>query len=72
VAEGQVAQPAGQDLLNRLQQLKFGPKPQKIQKQYQQLVQAYDQHQSQGQITGPAATSLRRDLRALGAALGAT
>jgi hypothetical protein len=35
-----------------------------------QLVQAYDQRQSQGQITGPAAASLRRDLSALGAALG--
>jgi serine/threonine-protein kinase len=75
VADGQVAQPAGQDLFNHLQQLLFdapGHNPQQIQQQYQQLVQAYDQHQSQGQITGPAAASLRRDLSALGAALGAT
>ena len=75
VADGQVAQPAGQDLLNHLQHLMFGPSgrnPQQIQQQYQQLVQAYDQHKSQGQINGPAAASLRRDLRALGAALGAT
>jgi serine/threonine-protein kinase len=78
MADGRVAQPTAQDLFNHfnhLQQLQLGAsgdKPQKIQKQYQQLVQAHDQHQSQGQITGPAAASLRRDLSALGAALGAT
>jgi serine/threonine-protein kinase len=75
VADGQVAQPAGQDLFNHLQQLLFGRRGQnlqQIQQQYQQLVRAYDQHQSQGQITGPAAASLRRDLRALGVTLGAT
>ena len=52
---------AGQDLFNHLQQLLFGPpgqNTQQIQQQYQQLIQAYDQHQSQGQITGrpPAAS----------------
>jgi serine/threonine-protein kinase len=75
VADGQVAQPAGQDLFNHLQQLLFGPpgqNPRQVQQQYQQLVQSYDQHQSQGQITGPAAASLRSGLSALGAALGAT
>ena len=74
VAGGQVTPPAGQDLFSHLQQLLFGPpgqKPQQIQQQYQQLVQAYDQHQSQGQITGPAITRLRHALQALGAALGA-
>ena len=74
VADGQVAQPAGQDLFNHLQQLLFGPpgqNTQQLQQQYQQLVQAYDQHQSQGQITGPAAARLRHALQTLGTALGA-
>ena len=74
VADGQVAQPAGQDLFSHLQQLLFGPPGQNAQQaaqQYAQLVQAYDQHRSQGQITGPAAARLRHALDALGAALGA-
>jgi hypothetical protein len=75
VADGQVTPQAGQDLFNHLQQLLFAPpggNAQQIQQQYQQLVQAYDQHQSQGQIiTGPAATRLRPALAALGTALGA-
>ena len=73
VADGQVAQPAGQDLFNHLQQLLFGPpgqNTQQLQQQYQQLIQAYDQHQSRGQITGPAASRLRHALQALGTALG--
>ncbi len=73
VADGQVAQPAGQDLFSQLQQLLFGPPGQnagQLQQQYQRLIQAYDQHQSQGQITGPAATRLRHALQTLGAALG--
>ena len=73
VAGGQVTQQAGQDLFGHLQQLLFGPagqNTQQIQQQYQQLVQAYDQHQSQGQITGPAAARLRHAVQALGAALG--
>ena len=74
VADGQVTQQAGQDVFGHLQQLLFGPpgqNPQQIQQQYQQLVQAYDQHQAQGQITGPAVARLRQALQALGAALGA-
>ncbi|MGO8890397.1 MAG: protein kinase domain-containing protein [Streptosporangiaceae bacterium] len=74
VADGQVTPQAGQDLFNHLQQLLFGPpgqNTQQIQQQYQQLIQAYDQHQSQGQITGPAASRLRHALQALGIALGA-
>jgi hypothetical protein len=70
VADGQVAPPAGQDLYNHLRQLLFGPPgqdPQQIQQQYAQLLQSYDQHQSQGQITGHAAIALRD----LGAAVGA-
>jgi hypothetical protein len=73
VAGGQMTSQAGQDLFGHLQQLLFGPpgqNAQQIQQQYQQLVQAYDQHQSQGQITGPAAARLRHALQALGAALG--
>jgi len=74
VADGQVIPQAGQDLFNHLQQLLFGPpgqNTQQIQQQYQQLIQAYDQHQAQGQITGPAASRLRHALQALGTALGA-
>jgi len=73
VADGQVTPQAGQDLFNHLQQLLFGPpgqNTQQIQQQYQQLIQAYDQHQSQGQITGPGASRLRHALQALGIALG--
>jgi hypothetical protein len=74
VAAGQVTPQAGQDLFSHLQQLLFGPpgqNAQQIQQQYQQLAQTYDQHQLQGQITGPAAARLRHALQALGAALGA-
>jgi serine/threonine-protein kinase len=74
VADGEVTQQAGQDLFSHLQQLLFGPPgqdAQQIQQQYQQLVQSYDQHQSQGQITGPAAARLHQALQTLGAALGA-
>jgi serine/threonine-protein kinase len=74
VAGGQVTQQAGQDLFNHLAQLLFGPPgqdPQQVGQQYAQLVQSYDQHQAQGQITGPAAATLRHALDALGAAVGA-
>jgi serine/threonine-protein kinase len=74
VADGQVTQQAGQDLFNRLAQLLFGPPgqdPQQAGQQYAQLIQSYDQHQAQGQITGPAAATLRHALDALGAAIGA-
>jgi eukaryotic-like serine/threonine-protein kinase len=75
VTRGQVAPPAGQDLYNHLQHLLFGPPdqtPQQIQEQYAQLLQSYDQHRQQGQITGHAATALRSALRALAAAIGAS
>ena len=42
-----------------------------IQQQYAQLLQSYDQHQSQGQITGHAAITVRHALHTLGAAVGA-
>jgi eukaryotic-like serine/threonine-protein kinase len=74
VASGQVTQQAGQDLFNHLQQLLFGAPAQdsqQVDQQYSQLIQAYDQDQSQGQITGPAAVTLRHALDALGAAVGA-
>jgi serine/threonine-protein kinase len=74
VADGQLTPQAGQDLFNHLQQLLFGPPDQdtqQIQQQYAQLVQAYDQHQAQDDITGQAITTLRHALGALGAALGA-
>ena len=74
VADGQVTEQAGQDLFGHLQQLLLRPpgqSSQQIQQQYGQLVQSYDQRQSQGQITGTAAIRLRRDLDALAAAVGA-
>ena len=74
VASGQVTQQAGQDLFNHLQQLLFGPPgqdPQQVDQQYAQLIQAYDQDQAQGQISGPAAATLRHALDALGTAVGA-
>jgi len=73
VADGQVSQQAAQDIFNQLQHLLFdqpNPSPQQVDQGYAQLVQAYDQHQQQGDITGPAAAVLRRDLSALGTALG--
>ena len=73
VADGQVAQQAGQNLFNQLQQLLFPPPgqdPQQLQQQYSQLVQAYTQDKSQGQITGQAATSLSSAISTLGTALG--
>ncbi len=48
-----------------------GQDAQQAQQQYAQLVQAYQQHRSQGQITGAAATALRHALDALGATIGA-
>lgn len=74
VSDGQVAAPAGQDLYNHLQHLLFGPPDQtarQVQQQYAQLLQSYDQHRQQGQITGHAAIALRRALRTLAAAVGA-
>jgi eukaryotic-like serine/threonine-protein kinase len=74
VADGQVTPQAGQDLYSHLQPLLFGPPdqdPQHVQEQYAQLVQSYDQHRSQGQITGHAAIVLHGALRVLGAAVGA-
>jgi serine/threonine protein kinase len=73
VADGQISQPAGQDLFNHLQQLLFGPPnqdPEQLQQQYQQLIQSYDQHRSQGDIAAPAATQLRHAIQTLGTALG--
>ena len=73
VADGQLTPPAGRDLFNHLQQLLFGPpdqNPQQIQEQYAHIVEAYDQYQAHGDITGRAAITLRHALGALGAALG--
>lgn len=70
VADGQVTQQAGQDLFSHLQPLLFGPpgqNAQQIQDQFTQLVKAYDQHQSQGQITGKAAATVPNAITALGA-----
>jgi len=73
VADGQITQQAGQDLFSHLQPLLFappGPNAQQTQNQFTQLVQAYNQHKSQGQITGKAATTVPNAIAALGAALG--
>lgn len=74
VADGQVTQQAAQDLYGHLQQVLFAPPgqdAQQIQQQYAQIVQSYDQHRSQGDITGAAATALRHALHTLGATIGA-
>lgn len=73
VVDGQVTQQAGQNLFNQLQQLLFAPpgqNAQQIQNQYDQLVQAYTQYQSQGNISGQAAITIPRAISALGNALG--
>jgi hypothetical protein len=73
VTDGQVTQQAGQDLFNQLQQVLFGQPgqdPEQTQNQFDQLVNAYDRHLSQGDITGTAATALRTAITALGNALG--
>ena len=73
VTAGQVTQQAGQNLFNQLQQVLFPPpgqNAQQLQQQYSQLVQAYTQDKSQGQITGQAVTALSGAISALGAALG--
>lgn len=73
VTDGQVTQQAGQNLFNQLQQLLFAPPGQgvqQIQNQYDQLVQAYTQYQSQGEISGQAAVTVPKAISALGNALG--
>jgi len=73
VANGEIAPQAAEDLYNHLQKLLFGSAGQdvqKVQQQYLQLVQVFDQHRSQGQVTGQAATALSDALGALGAAIG--
>jgi serine/threonine-protein kinase len=74
VESGQVTTQAGQNLFNQLQQLLFqtpGEDPQRVQQQYSQLVQAYDQYIQRGDITGPAANTLSHALDALRTAVGA-
>jgi len=74
VIDGQVTQPAGQDLYKHLQPLLFAPPSQtaqQVQQQYTQLLQSYNQHVQQKQITGDAVTVLRGDLDALAKAIGA-
>jgi hypothetical protein len=74
VQAGQVTPQAGQNMFNQLQQLLFqspGTDAQRVQQQYDQLVQVYDQYQSRGEITGHAASALSRALSALRAAIGA-
>ncbi len=72
VADGQVAQQAGQNLFNQLQQVLFqtAGNAQQREQQYAQLVEAYDQYRSQGQITGASAIALRHAIHDLGTALG--
>jgi serine/threonine-protein kinase len=74
VDDGQVTQQAGQNLFNQLQQLLFAPpgqNAQQIQNQYDQLVQAYSQYLSQGDISGQASVTVPKAIHALGNALGA-
>jgi hypothetical protein len=74
VQSGQVSTQAGQNLLNQLQQLLFqspDQDPQRVQQQYSQLVQVYDQYVQRGDITGQSATSLSHALDVLRTAVGA-
>ncbi len=74
VVSGQVTTQAGQGMFNQLQQLLFQPSdqnPQRVQQQYDQLVQVYDQYMQRGEITGRAVTALSHALDALRAAVGA-
>jgi hypothetical protein len=74
VVSGQVSADAGRNLFNQLQQLLFQPpgqNPKQVQQQYDQLVQAYDRYQANGQITGRAAAVLGHALDALRTAIGA-
>jgi len=69
-----VTQQAAQDLFSHLQPLLFGPPGQDtrhIRDQYAQLVKTYAQHQSKGDISGPAAATLPKAIAALGNGLGA-
>jgi eukaryotic-like serine/threonine-protein kinase len=74
VTDGQVSQQAGQNLFNQLQQLLFntpGSNAEQVEQQYAQLVEVFDQYRAQGQISAGPAAALRRDISALGTALGA-
>jgi len=74
VESGEVSTQAGQNLFNQLQQLLFqsdDQDPERLQQQYSQLVQVYDQYIQRGDITGPAATTLSHALDALRTAIGA-
>jgi hypothetical protein len=69
VQAGHVTPQAGQNMFGHLQPLLFNPggqQPQQAAQQDQQLVQAFDQGTSQGQITGGSTiTTLRNDLNEL-------
>jgi hypothetical protein len=74
VAAGQISSDAGRNLFNQLQRLLFEPSDQnseRVQQQYDQLVQVYDHYQTDGQITGHAAVVLSRALDVLRTATGA-
>jgi serine/threonine-protein kinase len=74
VQSGEVSTQAGQGLLNQLQQLLFqspDQDPQRVQQQYSQLVQVYDQYVQRGDITGQSATTLSNALDVLRTAVGA-
>jgi serine/threonine protein kinase len=74
VQSGEVSTQAGQGLFNQLQQLLFqspDQDPQRVQQQYSQLVQVYDQYVQRGDITGRSATTLSHALDVLRTAVGA-
>jgi serine/threonine-protein kinase len=74
VQSGEVSTQAGQGLFNQLQQLLFqspDQDPQRVQQQYSQLVQVYDQYVQRGDITGQSATTLSNALDVLRTAVGA-
>jgi eukaryotic-like serine/threonine-protein kinase len=76
VSNGQVSPEAAQDMFDRLRELLFiqpgdNSAQQETDQRYSELVSAYDERVQRGDITGAAAAALRRDLDALGKALGA-
>jgi len=76
VASGQVSPEAAQDVFDRLRELLFiqpgdSSAQQQTDQRYSELVSAYDERVQRGDITGTATAALRRELHALGKALGA-
>jgi hypothetical protein len=72
VQAGNLTPQAGRGLFRHLQPLLFNPGGQHDEQQYQQLVQAFDQDTTHGQMTGTTTiTTVRNDLTELARTLPA-